>query len=157
MLSGVKWCIRGGDIMFMGEYLHNMDKKGRVIMPANFREKLEDSFVVTRGLDNCLFLYPLEEWEKLESELNSLPLTQKDARKCARFFLSGATECSFDSQGRISLPKNLRKYADFEREIVIAGIGSRIELWARDKWDKYLSDAEESHEEIAATLDNIDL
>lgn len=143
--------------MFMGEYLHNMDKKGRVIMPANFREKLQDKFVITRGLDNCLFLYPPAEWEKLEEELNSLPLTQKDARKFVRFFLSGATECDLDSQGRISLPKNLRSYADLDREIVIAGIGSRIELWAREKWDEYLSEAEDSHEEIAATLDNLDI
>ncbi len=143
--------------MFMGEYLHNMDKKGRVIMPANFREKLQDKFVITRGLDNCLFLYPPAEWEKLEKELNSLPLTQKDARKFVRFFLSGATECNLDSQGRISLPKNLRNYADLDREIVIAGIGSRIELWSREKWADYLSEAEDSHEEIAATLDNLDI
>lgn len=143
--------------MFMGEYLHNMDKKGRVIMPASFREKLDDSFVVTRGLDNCLFLYPHTEWEKLEKKLNSLPMTDKDARTFVRFFLSGATECSFDSQGRINLPRNLREYAEFDREIVIAGVGSRLELWSREKWDEFLSEAEESHEEIASTLEDVDI
>ncbi len=157
MKSGVEWWIRGGYLMFMGEYLHNMDKKGRVIMPANFRDKLEESFVITRGLDNCLFLYPFPEWQKLEEKLNSLPLTQKDARTFVRFFLSGATECSFDSQGRISLPQNLRKYAEFDREIVFAGVGSRIELWARDNWEEFLTEAEESHEDIAATLEDIDI
>lgn len=143
--------------MFMGEYHHKLDSKGRVIMPAQFRETLDDSFVITRGLDNCLFLYPPSEWKKLEEKLNSLPLTKKDARTFTRFFLSGASECSFDSQGRINLPKNLRNYANLDEDIVIAGIGRRIELWASDSWEDFLQDAEESHEDIAATLEGLEI
>ncbi|SDL39117.1 division/cell wall cluster transcriptional repressor MraZ [Halarsenatibacter silvermanii] len=143
--------------MFMGEYHHKLDSKGRVIMPAQFREILDDSFVITRGLDNCLFLYPPPEWKKLEEKLNSLPLTKKDARTFTRFFLSGASECSFDSQGRISLPQNLRNYANLDEDIVIAGIGRRIELWASDRWEDFLQDAEESHEDIAATLEGLEI
>jgi len=141
--------------MFMGEFTHNMDGKGRIIMPASFREELEGSFVVTRGLDNCLFLYPLPEWQKLEEKLKELPITRKNARSFVRFFFSGATECTLDKQGRISLPQNLRNYADLEKETVIIGLANRIEIWAKEKWDSFLEDAEDSHEDIAATMDDL--
>ncbi len=141
--------------MFMGEFTHSMDGKGRIIMPATFRKELEESFVVTRGLDNCLFLYPLAEWKKLEEKLKELPITRKNARSFVRFFFSGATECTLDKQGRISLPQNLREYADLDKETVIIGLANRIEIWAKEKWDSYLSEAEDSHEDIAATMDDL--
>ena len=141
--------------MFMGEYKHNMDKKGRVIIPASFREDLGENFVMTRGLDNCLFVYPKKEWEKLESKLTSLSITKKSTRTFVRFFFSGATECSFDKQGRISIPKNLRDYADLDKETVIIGLANRIELWANEKWDGYLSEAEDSYEEIAEQMEEL--
>ena len=141
--------------MFMGEYKHNMDKKGRVIIPASFRDDLGDKFVMTRGLDNCLFVYPREEWEILENKLTSLPITNKSSRTFVRFFFSGATECNFDKQGRISIPINLRDYADLDKEIVIIGLANRIELWASTNWDGYLSEAEDSYEEIAEQMEEL--
>ena len=141
--------------MFMGEYQHNMDKKGRVIIPAKFREKLGDNFVATRGLDNCLFVYPMQEWSILEEKLTNLPITSKNARSFVRFFFSGATECNLDKQGRVSIPANLRNYAELEKEIVVIGLANRIELWAVEKWDSYMMAAEESSEEIANAMEEL--
>ncbi len=139
----------------MGEYQHNMDKKGRVIIPAKFRDQLGDQFVATRGLDNCLFVYPMQEWSVLEEKLSSLPITSKNARTFTRFFFSGATECQLDKQGRISIPVNLRNFADLQKEIIIIGLSSRIELWAKETWDNYLDSAENSSEEIAAAMEEL--
>ena len=141
--------------MFIGEYKHNMDKKRRVIIPASFRSDLESNFVMTRGLDNCLFVYPREEWKILEDKLTSLPITNKSSRTFVRFFFSGATECDFDKQGIISIPSNLRDYANLEKEIVIIGLANRIELWASENWDGYLAEAEDSYEEIAEQMDEL--
>ena len=141
--------------MFMGEYQHKMDNKGRVIIPASFRDELSEKFVVTRGLDNCLFVYPMQEWSILEEKLNSLPITSKDSRTFVRFFFSGATECQLDKQGRISLPSNLRDYADLDKQIVIIGLSNRIELWAKAKWDNYIDDAENSYEDIAEKMEEL--
>src|SRR6056297_3645404 len=141
--------------MFMGEYQHNMDKKGRVIIPAKFREKLGDKFVATRGLDNCLFVYPMQEWSILEEKLTSLPITSKNARSFVRFFFSGATECELDKQGRISLPRNLRDYARLEKEVVVIGLANRIELWSEKKWSDYLQSAEDDSEEIASAMEEL--
>ncbi len=141
--------------MFMGEYQHNMDTKGRVIIPAKFREELGEKFVATRGLDNCLFVYPMNEWSVLENKLSSLPLTSKNARTFVRFFFSGANECELDKQGRISIPANLRDYANLSKETVIIGLANRIELWSKDRWDKYLEDAEDSYEDIAAAMEEL--
>lgn len=141
--------------MFMGEYTHNMDKKGRLIIPAKIRDELEEKFVITRGLDNCLFLYPMPEWKKLEEKLTSLPMTSKNARNFVRFFFSGANECELDKQGRVSLPLNLRDFAQFEREIVIVGLANRLELWAKEKWDSYLGEVEESYEDIADAMEEL--
>ena len=139
----------------MGEYQHKMDNKGRVIIPASFRDELSEKFVVTRGLDNCLFVYPMQEWSILEEKLNSLPITSKDSRTFVRFFFSGATECQLDKQGRISLPSNLRDYADLDKQIVIIGLSNRIELWAKAKWDNYIDDAEDSYEDIAEKMEEL--
>ncbi len=141
--------------MFMGEYQHNMDSKGRVIIPAKFREELSDQFVATRGLDNCLFVYPMHEWATLEKKLTSLPLTSKNARTFIRFFFSGATESELDKQGRVSIPANLRGYAQLEKEVVIIGLANRIELWAKERWDNFLNDAEDSYEEIASAMEDL--
>ncbi|MFP4661165.1 MAG: division/cell wall cluster transcriptional repressor MraZ [Halanaerobiales bacterium] len=141
--------------MFMGEYQHNMDSKGRVIIPAKFRDELGEKFVATRGLDNCLFVYPMNEWSVLESKLTNLPITSKNARTFVRFFFSGATECELDKQGRISIPLNLREYADLSKETVIIGLANRIELWSKERWDSYLDDAEDSYEDIAAAMEEL--
>lgn len=143
--------------MFMGEYKHNVDVKGRMIVPAKFREGLGDSFVVTRGLDKCLFAYPLDEWKVIEEKLKQLPLTKKDARAFTRFFFSGAIECEIDKQGRINIPQNLRNYADLEKECVVIGVSERVEIWANDKWEEYVEDSEESFAEIAENLMDFDI
>lgn len=141
--------------MFMGEYQHTLDDKGRLIMPVKFRDGLGEVFVVTRGLDNCLFVYPNDEWRILEEKLKTLPMTSKDARAFVRFFFSGATECELDKSGRISLPQNLREYSGLEKEVVVIGVSNRIELWAKEKWDDYMSDTADSYEEIAETMERL--
>ncbi|HLR53492.1 MAG TPA: division/cell wall cluster transcriptional repressor MraZ [Pseudogracilibacillus sp.] len=143
--------------MFMGEYQHNLDTKGRVIIPAKFREELGDNFVMTRGLDQCLFAYPMEEWKLLEQKLKKLPLTKKDARRFTRFFFSGAVECEVDKQGRINIPQPLRNYSDLEKECVIIGVSNRIELWAKDAWEENLAESEESFADIAENLMDFDI
>lgn len=143
--------------MFMGEYAHNIDVKGRLIMPAKFREQLGERFVVTRGLDKCLFVYPMSEWEILAAKLRELPLTKKDARAFSRFFLSGAVECELDKQGRINLPQNLLKYSLIEKETTIVGLSSRIEIWAQSEWETFFDEAEESFAEIAEQMSDFNL
>ncbi len=125
--------------LFIGEYQHTVDPKGRVILPAKFREALGENFVVTKGLDNCLFVYPKEEWQNLEHKLRSLPLSSKDARAFIRFFFAGAAECEGDKQGRILIPSNLREYAHLDKEIVVIGVSTRVEIWDKDAWDEYNS------------------
>lgn len=141
----------------MGEYEHNLDAKGRVIVPAKFRESLGEKFVITRGLDKCLFAYPLSEWKILEEKLKKLPLTKKDARAFTRFFFSGAVECEIDKQGRVNLPQPLRTYSQLEKECVIIGVSERIELWSKELWDNYFLDSEESFSDIAENLLDFDI
>lgn len=143
--------------MFMGEYQHNIDPKGRLFIPARFREGLGDRFVVTKGLDGCLFAYPRPEWEALEQKLKSLPFTRGDARAFVRFFFSGATECEADKQGRILIPGNLRDYAGLEKDVVVIGVSSRVEIWSRERWEKYSAQAASSYEEIAEKIVDFDL
>lgn len=143
--------------MFMGEYQHNLDAKGRIIVPAKFREGLGEVFVVTRGLDDCLFIYPKDEWTILETKLKQLPLTKKDARKFTRFFLSGASELEIDKQGRISIPQPLRKYANLTKECTVIGVSNRIEIWDDSTWQSYVTESEESFAEIAENLMDFDL
>lgn len=141
----------------MGEFNHNIDLKGRIIVPSKFREGLGETFVVTRGLDKCLFAYPMDEWEILEQKLKKLPLTKKDARAFTRFFFSGAVECEVDKQGRINIPQPLRNYADLEKECVVIGVSNRIEFWAEEKWEDYFQDSEESFAEISENLMDFDI
>lgn len=120
--------------MFMGEYNHTIDTKGRLIVPSKFREQLGNEFVVTKGLDGCLFVYSNEEWQHIEEKFREIPLTTKDARKFSRFFFAGATGCEVDKQGRILLPANLREYAGIEKDVVSVGVLSRVEIWSKDRW-----------------------
>jgi MraZ protein len=138
--------------MFMGEFQHSIDEKGRIIIPAKFRDLLGTSFVITRGLDQCLFVYPMKEWELLEQKLKTLPLMKSDARAFTRFFFSGATECEWDKQGRVNIPSNLRQYAELEKECVVLGVSSRVEIWSRSIWEQYFEQSEESFNEIAEKL-----
>jgi MraZ protein len=143
----------GGDaIMFMGEYRHSIDDKNRMIIPAKFREDLGDQFVMTKGLDGCLFLYPLSEWSILEEKLKSLPFTKSDARSFVRFFFSGATECDLDKQGRVLLPQNLKDFCKISKDVVIIGVSTRVEIWAEEIWTEYSRAAEETYEEIAENM-----
>lgn len=121
--------------MFMGEYSHSIDTKGRLIMPSKFRDMLGEEFVVTKGLDGCLFVYDQNEWTAFEEKLKALPITNKDARKFVRFFLAGAAEVAVDKQGRILLPAVLREFAEITTDAVLVGVGSRIEIWSKDRWD----------------------
>ena len=121
--------------MFMGEYQHSIDAKGRLIVPAKFRDGLGEHFVVTKGLDNCLFAYPQEEWKIFEEKLKQLPLTSTGARKFVRFFFAGAAEVEPDRQGRVVLPAHLREYAGLERDVTIAGVSNRAEIWDTARWE----------------------
>ncbi|MDD2969694.1 MAG: division/cell wall cluster transcriptional repressor MraZ [Lachnospiraceae bacterium] len=121
--------------MFMGEYNHTIDTKGRLIVPSKFRETLGDEFVVTKGLDGCLFVYDNAEWAVFEEKLKGLPLTNKDARAFVRFFLAGAATVEVDKQGRILLPSVLREFAQITKDAVLVGVASRIEIWSREKWE----------------------
>nr|WP_241080200.1 division/cell wall cluster transcriptional repressor MraZ [Natranaerofaba carboxydovora] len=141
----------------MGEYNHTIDNKGRIIVPAKFRKDLGESFVLTRGLDSCIFIYPQSEWKQLEQKLKALPLTKGDARAFSRFFLSGATECALDNQGRIQIPENLRFHADLKKEVVVIGVSSRVEIWSKENWKDYQSEAEESFENIAEEIVDFDI
>ncbi len=120
--------------MFMGEYNHTVDTKGRLIIPAKFREALGDEFVVTKGLDGCLFVYSNEEWKNIEEKFRNTPLTTKDARKFSRFFFAGAATCELDKQGRILIPAVLREFAGLQKDVVLAGVFNKIEIWDKERW-----------------------
>lgn len=143
--------------MFMGEHHHNIDDKGRMIIPAKFREELGSTFVVTRGMDKCLFVYPESEWKQLEQKLKTLPFTKKDARAFTRFFFSGATECELDKQGRVNIASTLRSYAALEKECVVIGVSNRVEIWSKDVWQDYFEESEESFAEIAEGIVDFEL
>jgi MraZ protein len=143
--------------MFIGEYQHNIDVKGRLIIPSKFRDKLGENFIVTRGLDQCLFGYSMAEWSVIEDKLRTLPLTKKDARAFTRFFFSGAMECEMDKMGRINITPNLRSYAKLEKECVVVGVTNRIEIWDLSTWNTYMNESEESFSELAENLIGFDL
>ena len=131
--------LRQVNAMFMGEYNHTIDAKGRVIVPSKFRETLGDEFVVTKGLDGCLFVYDHQEWAAFEEKLKALPITNKDARAFVRFFLAGAASVEVDKQGRILLPGSLRDFAALAKDAVLIGVGSRIEIWSKERWEEAAS------------------
>ena len=138
--------------MLIGEYRHNIDDKGRIIIPSKFREEIGMKFVVTRGLDGCLFVYSMDNWNKIVSKLQTLPFTKKDARTFMRFFLSGATVCEFDKQGRINLTNSLILYAGIQKECTIIGVNDRLEIWASEKLDSIM---EENELNFSAIADNL--
>lgn len=141
--------------MFIGEYKHNLDSKGRLAVPAKFRNKLDEGAVVTRGLDNCLFLYPKEEWKKIAEKLAGLPISQQKARAFSRLMLAGAMEVDFDSQGRITLPEYLRKGANLEKETIIAGLYDRLEIWNESAWNDYKNGIESESTQIAEAMGDL--
>ena len=138
--------------MFMGEYHHNIDEKSRIIMPSKFRYDLGETFVITRGIDSCLFVYPKETWNNITNKLNELSFTKKDVRSFQRFFLSAATICEFDKQGRINISSPLASYANLTKECVIIGVNDRIETWSKENFDKFLNESMENVTEIAEHL-----
>lgn len=143
--------------MFMGEYQHSIDVKGRMIIPAKFRDELGTQFIVTRGLDKCLFVYPLAEWKIIEQKLKALPFTRADARAFTRFFFSGAIECELDKQGRVNIPANLREYSQLEKDCVVIGVSNRVEVWGKPVWEEYFTASEDSFNEIAEKIVDFDL
>lgn len=148
--GGKKW----GIYMFMGEYHHSIDDKGRLIIPAKFRSELGDKFIITRGIENCLFAYPEKRWEEIVHKLESLPFTKKDARNFTRFFLSGATVAEFDKQGRINITSPLIAYAGIEKDCVVIGTGDRLEIWSKTAWENFFNSASINMSDIAENLFN---
>lgn len=138
--------------MLIGEYEHSLDSKGRMILPAKIREDLGDKFIITKGLDGCLFGFSENEWKNFEEKLKQLPLTNKNARDFVRFFLSGAVVAETDKQGRFLIPSNLREYATLDKETVVTGVGTRIEIWEKNKWKKYNSTENISAEQLADNM-----
>ena len=141
--------------LLMGEYQHTLDTKQRLIIPAKFRDQLGGQFVVTRGLDGCLFGYPMAEWRALEEKLKTLPLTKRDARAFVRFLYSAATVCVIDKQGRINIPDPLCQYAKLSKKCMVVGVSNRLEIWDCDRWNEYNSTTADNFDEIAEDL-NID-
>ena len=149
--SGILW-EKVGDKMLLGEYHHNIDDKGRLVIPTKYREELGDEFIITRGIERCLYVYSKGEWEKLVGKLNTLPFTKKDARTFMRSFFSGATVCEFDKSGRINITSPLVSYAGLTKECVIIGVNDRLEIWSEDAFNKFMDDNSEQLEDIAEHL-----
>ena len=126
--------------MFMGEYHHSIDEKGRLIIPSKYRNELGDSFVITRGLENCLFVYSLVEWNKITDKLKKLPFTKQNVRNFNRFLLSGATVTELDKQGRANIPSTLTEFAGLQKDCVIIGVNDRLEIWSKEKWEGFLNE-----------------
>lgn len=143
--------------MFMGQYNHSIDAKGRVIIPAKFREKLGDLFIITKGLDNCLYGYPYQEWKIFEEKLAALPMNNPDTRKFSHFFFAGAAECELDKQGRVLLPSVLREFAglDKDKDVVLIGVGNKIEIWNKDKWDTFLKEYDDDMNTVAENMEKL--
>lgn len=138
--------------MFMGEYHHNIDDKGRIIIPSKFRIELGDKFIVTRGLEECLFVYSMTEWNNIINKLRELPFTNKDARLFMRMFMSGATECELDKNGRINIPSTLTNYASLEKECVVIGALDRLEIWSSSKFENFFNSNIDNFSDIAENL-----
>ncbi len=142
---------------FKGKYSHAVDAKGRIIMPADFRESLGEKFVITSGLDPCLYVYPSEEWENIENKCREISFTSKDARKFARFFIGGARDCEIDKQGRVLIPPVQRESVGIDREVVLFGVLNRIEIWSKERWQEsgYENMGEEDRDEIAEHMNEL--
>ena len=149
--SGYMWGKVGENMLLMGEYHHTIDEKGRLTIPSKVRYELGESFVVTRGLDHCLYVYPKQEWENIIAKYQKLPNT-KDARNFMRFFLSGATTCEFDKQGRINIQSSLIHYAELKKECIIVGVSDHLEIWSQELWQQLLDENEENFSSMADSL-----
>jgi len=143
--------------MFIGEYSHTIDSKKRMAIPSRFRKELGKKAVITRGIDNCLVVYPMKEWENLAKKLGSLPATQIDARKFSRIMLSGAMDVNLDNLGRILIPDYLKNYASLKKNVVVCGLFNRLEIWDEDKWQEYKKKTEMSVGDIAEGLKELGL
>lgn len=141
-----------GGIMLIGEYCHNIDNKGRLIMPSKFRDEIGNDFVITKGLDGCLFIYSLSSWDKIISNLKSLLFTKRDARTFMRFFLASANKGEIDKQGRINIPNNLLEYAKIEKECIIIGVLDRLEIWNSAIYQKMMNNNYDKFSDIAENL-----
>ncbi|NSW75642.1 MAG: division/cell wall cluster transcriptional repressor MraZ [Candidatus Atribacteria bacterium] len=139
-------------MMFLSHYRHTVDKKGRIVIPSEFRDALRERIYLTPGIESCIFIYPQEEWEKLYRKVASLPLTQKDARDFMRLFLSSAATVEIDPQGRVMLPLHLRKYAQIENRVILLGVGNRVEIWSEEHWDAYFQKIQGSFEAITQSI-----
>ena len=140
--------------MFIGEYHHTIDEKGRIIIPSKFRDQLGKEFIVTRGIENCLYVYSNNNWEQITNKLNSLPFTKKDARTFNRFFMSGATNVELDKQGRVNISAPLIEYAALQKECVIIGTGDRLEIWSQESWNSFFDSTKDNMSDIAENLFN---
>jgi len=138
--------------MLMGEFHHNLDDKNRLIIPSKFRYELGSKFIVTRGIEKCLFVYPVDEWNKIIEKLNTLPFTNKDARTFMRMFLSGATECELDNNGRVQITGPLMNYASLNKECVVIGVGDRLEIWDQDMFNNFFNENIENFSDVAENL-----
>ena len=158
--SGGKWnsiysTKKGVKPLLIGEYEHTIDEKGRIKMPAKLKEDIGEKFVITQGLDGCLFAYSQNEWKNFEDKLRTFPLTNKDARALKRFFLARATECEVDKQGRFLITSNLREFAMLQKEVIIIGVLDKIEIWSKDRWEKYSKEENLQADEIAERMENL--
>jgi MraZ protein len=138
--------------VFMGEYEHSVDAKGRLILPAKFREELGDTFIATRGLEHCLFIYPLKEWAIQDQKLEKLSLFDAQARAFKRYTYIGAAELEVDKQGRVLIPQHLRQYAKLDKDVIVAGVSNRVEVWNKENWQQYNAETEANIESLAAKL-----
>ncbi|MDL2311066.1 division/cell wall cluster transcriptional repressor MraZ [Peptostreptococcaceae bacterium OttesenSCG-928-C18] len=142
--------------MFIGEYQHNLDTKGRLTLPSKFRDELGEEFFITKGMDGCLFVYTQDEWIKMDEKINGLKLSRKESRGIARLFYAGAINVSLDKMGRVLLPQNLRDYAKLEKEAVVIGVSSRVEIWDKDAWEAYNDDDELNYDILTEKMVDID-
>ncbi len=141
--------------MFLGQYIHTVDPKGRVVLPSDFREPLLDGVVITKGFEECLFIFPLSEWPTIEEKIKAQATLKKEFRKLARFFFGGAAQQMPTKQGKILIPTYLREYAELKKEVIILGVSNRIEVWDKEKWLKYEKEGEATYAEAAERLADI--
>lgn len=142
--------------MFIGEYQHNLDAKGRLTLPSKFRDDLGDEFFITKGMDSCLFVFPQKEWDKIDEKINGLQLSRKESRGLARLFYAGAINVSLDKMGRVLLPQSLRGYAKLEKEAIIIGVSSRVEIWDKEAWETYNDDDNLNYDILTEKMTDID-
>lgn len=149
--------VKSGDYMFIGQYAHNLDSKGRIIIPSKVRSELGERFILTRGIDKCLYIYPLGEWKIMEEKMKKLPLTNKKARQFSRFFLSGAQEIELDKMGRMNIPKHLTEYAELLKECLIVGVSERLEVWNTQKFEEEFDSFADDFESLAEEMMEFDI